>query len=175
EALVAANRDASRRPILAGLALDHVQRRIPLGVTGGAGEFGIDHKAAAVLHENVADEAQLRALSWAFAVEPCVRIGRRGVCLVRTLLAVEVDFGVASLCSWALIWITLRIILRWFLCFEALHRGPGLDDSAINREVFGRQEPLHLGPLHFLEGGPWRIFHCLDIGVVPLQARSRFS
>ena len=62
EALVAANRDASRRPILAGHALDHLQRRIPLGVTGGAGEFSIDHKAAAVLHENVADEAQLRAL-----------------------------------------------------------------------------------------------------------------
>ena len=48
-------------PSSAGHALDHLQRRIPLGVTGGAGEFGIDHKAAAVLHENVADEAQLRA------------------------------------------------------------------------------------------------------------------
>src|ERR1700736_2139112 len=53
----------------------------------------------------------------------------------------------ATVFGWALIWITLRIILRWFLCFEALHRGPGLDECAVNREVFGRQEPLHLGPL----------------------------
>ena len=71
----------------------------------------VDFLHTAVLHENMADEAQLRALSWTLAVEPRVRIGRRGVRLVRALLAAEVDLGVASFFSRGLACTNLRRLL----------------------------------------------------------------
>jgi hypothetical protein len=154
EALVATNRNASRRPILAGHARDHLQRRIPLGVTGGAGEFGIDHKAAAVLHENVADEAQLRALSWAFAVEPCVRIGRRGVCLVRALLAVELTSAlrpsVAGRSSGSLFESSCggSSALKLFIEAQASMRVPSIEKCSVDKSRFtlGRSSTAHKKP-----------------------------
>ena len=43
-----------------GMRLDHLQRRQPLGMARDAGEPGIDDQARAVLHQAMADEAQLR-------------------------------------------------------------------------------------------------------------------
>ena len=43
--------------------VEHRQRCEPLGVAGGAGEFGIDHQAVPVLHQHVPDEAELRLLA----------------------------------------------------------------------------------------------------------------
>jgi len=60
----------------------------------------------------MADEAQLRALSWALAIEPRVQISGRGVHLVRALLAAEVNFGVTSFCSRGFACTILRRLLR---------------------------------------------------------------
>jgi hypothetical protein len=56
----------------------------------GAREAGTDQKPGAVLHQAVADEAELGLLARPLAVEPGVRVRARGVGLVRALVAVEV-------------------------------------------------------------------------------------
>jgi hypothetical protein len=76
------------------------------------------------------------------------------VCLVRALLAVEVDFGVASLFSWALIWITLRIILRCpfalklFIEAQASMRVPSIEKCSVDKSRFtlGRSSTAHKKP-----------------------------
>ena len=65
---------------------DHVQRRNPFGVAVGLGQAGVDDEAVAVLHQRVPHEAELGFLARPFAIEPRVRIGRRGVRLVGALL-----------------------------------------------------------------------------------------
>src|ERR1044071_6809729 len=54
-------------------------------------------------------------------------------------LALEVDFGIASLGRILLTGITAIFGLK------ALHRGPGLDQGAVDREVFVREQPAHAG------------------------------
>ena len=76
-----------------------MQRRHPLGMAVGQGQAGIDQQAVAVLHQPMPHEAQLRLLALALAVEPGIRIGGRGMRLVRSLLAMEVCFGIAPAAS----------------------------------------------------------------------------
>ena len=91
-ALVGAERD---RPWPVGARLDHVQRRDPLGVAVGLGQAGVDHEPIAVLHQGMTHEAELGLLARSLAIEPRLRIGRRGVRLVGALLAMEVRLAVA--------------------------------------------------------------------------------
>src|SRR6516165_5288312 len=87
------------------------------------------------------DEAQLRLLAFTLAVEPGIGIGGRSMGVVRAFLAVEVRFGIAPA---AVRWRLARAILG----LDALHRGPGLDQRTIDREVIARQKLLHLGLRH---------------------------
>ncbi len=64
-----------------------IARARAAGFGGGAGELGIDHQAVPVLHQHVADKAELRLLPAAFAVQPGVGIGGRGVAIVGAPLA----------------------------------------------------------------------------------------
>src|SRR6476659_4199854 len=85
------------------------------------------------------DEAKLRLLAFALAVEPGIGIGGRSMAIVRALLAMEVRFGIApaALC---------RRLARAVLRLDTLHRGPGFDQRTIDREVIARQKLIHLGP-----------------------------
>src|SRR5688500_19795120 len=58
--------------------------------------------------------------------------------VVSPLLAVEVGFGIAPDAAG-------RRLARAVLRFDALHRSPGLDQRAVDREVVARQQLLHLG------------------------------
>lgn len=98
----------------------------------------VDHQAVAVLHQSVPDEAQLRLLAFALAVQPGVRIGGRSMGVVRALLAMEFRFGIAPAAL-------RRRLARAVLRLDALHRGPSLDQRAIDREVIARQKLLRLG------------------------------
>src|SRR5919106_812256 len=92
EVLVTAERD---RPRPVGVGLDHMKRRHPLRMTVGLCQAGIDKEARAVLHQAMADEAQLGLLARSLAVEPGIWIGRAGMGLIRSLLPVEVGVGIA--------------------------------------------------------------------------------
>jgi hypothetical protein len=81
-------------------------------------------------------EAELGFLAWSFAIEPRLRIGSRGVGIVRALLAVKIHLPVPSASVRGRF---VRAILR----FEALHRRPGFDQRAVDREMVGAQKPLH--------------------------------
>src|SRR6201997_2733779 len=91
-------------------------------------QAGVDQQAVAVLHQPMPDEAQLRLLAFTLAIEPGVRIGGRSMGVVRAFLAMEVRFGIAPAAL-------RRWLARVALGLDALHRGPGLDERAIHREV----------------------------------------
>ena len=74
--------------------------------------------------------AELGGLAAALLVELCVRIGRALVGLVRARLAVEIAFGVAAG--------TITVMVSAILLPEALDRGSGVDERAIDREMFVR-------------------------------------
>src|SRR6185436_12351479 len=98
-----------------------------------------------VLHQPMPHEAELGLLALSLAVEPGFGIGGRSMRLVRPLLAVEVRFGVAA----AALGRRLAMITTWaVLRLDALHRRPGFDQSAVDREVVARQKLLHLGLGH---------------------------
>src|SRR5229473_2153557 len=63
---------------------------LPFGMAGDAGEPGIHDQSRAVLHQPMADEAQLRLHPRPLAVEHGVGIGGAPVRLVRALLSFEV-------------------------------------------------------------------------------------
>ena len=72
------------------MAVEHGKRRFPLRRPGGARKRGIDRKAVAVIHQDVAHEAQPALAAVGLAVEPRVGIGGRGMALVLALLLAEV-------------------------------------------------------------------------------------
>src|SRR5215831_2778591 len=95
----------------------------------------IDDQTRAVLHQRMANEAQLRLHPRPLAIEPGIRVGRAAMRLVATLLTLEVRQGVAPA---ARAIATFRRLLR----FQALHRSPRLDQRAIDRKMLARQQPL---------------------------------
>src|SRR3954467_7053843 len=76
-------------------AVEHGKRRLAFRRPGGARERGLDRKAVAVLHQDVPHEAQPALAAVGLAIEPRVRVGRRGMALVRALLLAEVALAVA--------------------------------------------------------------------------------
>src|SRR3954452_12040838 len=127
-----------RAPVRAiGPGLDHGQGGDPLGMAVSLGDAGVHDQPVAVLHERVAHKAELGLHPVALAIEPRVRISRADMGLVRALLAAEVDLGIAPLRGIGLIGTGA------ILGLEALHRSPGLNQRAINREVLIREQPSH--------------------------------
>ncbi|MGY3146331.1 hypothetical protein ACVWYQ_003330 [Bradyrhizobium sp. USDA 3397] len=114
----------------AGIGLDHVQRGQSFGRTIGLRQAGVDQQAVAVLHQPVTDEAQLRLrMASGSVVEAWVSLERfcRG--------------SPPPLCPPPCAGGSPRAVLG----LDDLHRGPGLDQRAIDREVIARQKFLHLG------------------------------
>src|SRR5215207_9505318 len=86
----------------------------------------------------MAHEAQSGFLAGSLAIEPRVRIGRRGMSLVRASLAPEVGIRIAPASG-------CGRLVRAILESKALYRGPGLDQGAVDREVLGGEQPLDPG------------------------------
>src|SRR5512132_1841498 len=112
----------------------HGERRQPLGRARGAGQLGIDGEPMAVLHQDVADEAELAGLAVALAEQPGIVVGGRAVRFVRSLLTLEVALAVAALS---------RRFARTVLRSKALHAGPRLDQRTVDREVLVGQQALN--------------------------------
>ena len=129
--LVSTQRDAAA----VGHVSDHRLGRLTLGGAGGERRGGAHHQAVAVLHDYVAHVAQLRSLPCCLLIEPGIRIGGRGVRLVAPLLTMKVALAIASIGRWL-----ATAVLRP----EALHRRPGFDQRAVDREVLVRKQRLDL-------------------------------
>src|SRR6202142_2447407 len=129
-ALVGAQADAGRT---VGALLDHRQRGDALAMAVGGRETGVDDEAGTVLHQRVTEKGQFRLHARSLAIEPRIRIGGRGVRLVRTLLALEIDLDIAAAAG-------RRFVARSVLALEALYRRPGLDERAVDREMVTRQQ-----------------------------------
>lgn len=91
--LIGTERQLPRRS--GGMAMDHVQRRLALGMTVGLGQITLHDQPVAVLHQSMPHETQHGTRAGGFLVKARIRIGDRGVCGVRALLALEVDLGIA--------------------------------------------------------------------------------
>ena len=91
-ALVGAQRDGARA---SGEIFDHVERRQPLGMARDTRQPSIDNQTRAVLHQPMADEAELRLHSRSLAVQSGVRVGRAAMRLVGALLAAKIDRCIA--------------------------------------------------------------------------------
>src|SRR6202158_1579015 len=108
---------------------DHGERRYPLGMAVSRRQTSINQKAMAVLHQAMADEAELGFLAWSLAVQPCIGIRRRDMRLVRPLLSMEIGFGIAPA--------TGRRLVRSVPWLKALQRSPRFDQRPVDREVVG--------------------------------------
>ena len=126
-ALVGSERDAPK-PV--GSFLDHGKGGGALGLAVRLRHATVDDQPVAVLHEGVAHEAELGFPASTFAVEP--RRGIRGA-LVRVVgqaLAMEIHLGLAPAGR------GLGMVGRSALLeFEALRRGPSLDQGAVDAEM----------------------------------------
>lgn len=158
ELLVSSERQAPGRSW--GVAVDHVEGGAPFGMAVCLRQVTLHDQARAVLHQRMTHEAQHRAGAGGHLVKPRVRVGGRGMRGIGPLLAPEVDFGIAVLTvraghrvglgrvglilgggvrsGWAARVVIGRRVIS--LRLEAFHRGPGLDQRAVDREVVVRQK-----------------------------------
>ena len=91
-ATVGAQRGRSADPASSAgqaVALQHRQGVLAFGIAIGLGQLDIDHQAMTILGQRMAELAELRALLFAFAVEPRLGTGGRGVRLATAVLAPE--------------------------------------------------------------------------------------
>ena len=91
EALGVAQSDAR---LARSIMIDQDERRFPFGRSGGTRYLTLDRQAVPVLHQRVAQVAELAFLAVGLAIAPGVGIGRAGVAGVRTLLAAIVPLFV---------------------------------------------------------------------------------
>src|SRR5262249_25246836 len=106
---------------------DHLERRLALCPASRRRYLCVDRQAVAILHQQVAREAELRRLALRPAIQPRIRIRPRLVRLVAPLLAAEIHARIAGIPR-------LRR-LPFVLALEALLARPGLDQGAIDREM----------------------------------------
>ena len=109
--------------------------RLALGVARGRHAERVHDKAAAVLHHEVAKVAEPGARSGGLLIESAVGVGRAFMRVVGARFATKIDFAVAPRTR------------RWGFVLgpETLHRGPRLDQGAIDREVLIGGEPRRAG------------------------------
>src|SRR5216683_2150053 len=119
--LVLADRDAAAPS--PGLALEHRLRGAPFGRAVGLADRAGDSQAIAVLHDHVAHVAQLRLAAGRLAIELGIGVAGRSMGVVLAPLAMEVG---------------AIVVLAAILRLEALVRGPGLDQRAVDREMIVR-------------------------------------
>src|SRR5262249_46281140 len=93
-------------------------------------------------------EAELGLLAGPFAIKPRLGIGSRGVGVVRALLAVKIRLPIPS--------VSVRgRFVRAILRPEALHRRPGFDQRAVDRENGRCSEAASLADVQELRSTAW--------------------
>src|SRR2546421_992519 len=149
-----------REPALAmppAQAVEHLEPCLAFGGSCRLGEQDVDREAVSVLHQKVTGEVELGFPAFALTRQPGLHVGAGDVSVVGTLLAVEVDLNIAAA---ALAWgRPPRVALGLALAaevgaarLEALERGPGLEQGAVNGEVLvGEQVQLTSLVEHGLE------------------------
>jgi hypothetical protein len=129
-----------RPPVTAPtLPAEQLKRGLPFRIPRRRGERDLGDQAVAVLHEHMAPVGELGLLGVALPRQPRLWIGRRGMGGVAALLPPVVDVRVPAAASGTPR--TLIVILRP----EALERGPGLEQRAVDGEVMARHELAPLG------------------------------
>lgn len=118
-------------------ALDHLGRRFPFCRAARLRRFDIDHQAATVLHQRMPHVAEPGLVAFALLEEPGFRVGGRGVGVVAALLALEIHSRVLAA--------AFRRLARTVLGHKALVGSPGVDQRAIDREMFIGSQLLPLG------------------------------
>src|SRR6185437_1674172 len=108
-------------------AVQHLERRLPLGEVSGLGDNAVHGQAVAVLHQGVTQVAELGGLAAPLAVEPRLRIRSALVRFVGALFGVEAALGIAPR--------AVRIVVTAVLPTEALHGGPGSNQRAVHDEI----------------------------------------
>ena len=119
-------------------ARHHALGRFPLGAPIRLGGFDIDNQPVAVLGKRVRHVAQLRLGEFTLLEQAGLGVGAALVRLVAALLALEIDFRVASRRS---------IRTAAVLAHETLVARPGLDHRAVDTEMLVRDEALPFGQL----------------------------
>jgi len=107
---------------------NHLLGCFALDIPVGARDHCVGNQPVAVVRQRMADVAQL-AGRLALVVQARIRIGRRGVRVVAARVAMEVRA------------ITARAVAR----LEAPVSRPGLNERAVNTEVFSREPPTLIG------------------------------
>ena len=123
------------------MAHDHLFGGFSLSGTGRLGQRGRDDQSAAVFHQRVTHEAELGFLAASLAIKLRLGIRGRGMRGVAALLAVKIALAIAARAG---------RIARTVLRPETLHRGPGRNLRAVDREVLVRQQPAQLVMIHEL-------------------------
>src|SRR6184192_2132585 len=124
---VLADRDSSSRSF--GFLLEHRLRGTPLGGAAGLCDGAVNSKTVAVLHDRMTHIAELGLAPGRLAIELGLWVACALMRVVLAPLAVKVR-AVA--------------VIRAVLGLEALVRGPGLDERAVDREMLVRQQRLDL-------------------------------
>lgn len=139
-----------RRP--SDAAFEHRHRGVLFGVAVGLGQLDSDDQAVAVLAQQMTEEAELRLLLLAPAIEPRLRDGRQLVRLPTAALAPPV---VARSVASATLLVLRRLLVARAV---ALVRSPGVEQRAVYGEVIDWEQSLAPRILdHLLEQHPRRV------------------
>ena len=128
--------------LFGGQTAQHLERRLMFRSAARQRQPGIERQFAAVLHQHVAQVGWNRFLLVRLGKQLGIRIGGAGVGLVAALLSLEVDLRIGAAAR-----VGRR---RTVLGHEALVRGPGADQRAVDAEMLVGKQLRRLGLLHHL-------------------------
>ena len=117
------------------LPLQHRLGCFLLRCAGGLGYVQIHQKTIAVLHQKMSSIREFRFLPSAFSHQATLRIRRRLMSLVASLLPVKVHRGIAR--------VSVGRSIRGLLSFgpKALHARPGFNQGPVHRKVIRAHQP----------------------------------
>lgn len=129
-----------RLHFLSTLARQQIQGARALGKAVGLSHLDADEKTVSVLHQRIAAEGKLRLLARTLFCQLGLGVSRAFMGGIRATLAMKVDGRVARVIG--------RTLRLFSLGPEALRRRPGLDQGAIDAEVFIGKQVLLPGEAH---------------------------
>src|SRR5882762_10497712 len=126
--LVFADRASSSRSF--GFLLEHRLGGTPLGGAAGLRDGAVNSKTVAVLHNRMTHIAELGLAPGRFAIE----LGLRVACALMRVVLAPLAMKVRAIA-----------VIRAVFGLEALVRGPGFDERAVDREMLVDSKGLTLG------------------------------
>ena len=117
-------------------AHDHRGRRFTLRRAGGQRRFHIDRQSVSIFHQGMAHVTEPGLVPLGLLEQARLRIGGRGMGVVLAFSPFEIHRRVTTA--------AFRRLARTVLGDKALHRGPGFNQRAIDREVIGRDQTVPL-------------------------------